>query len=154
LPLAETTDAAKKAKKKAKKAAVKAEVDKKGVTFPPSFPFVFFSFFLRSSTHALPHYTGQTAAQQNANEDKGLEPPAKDDDPEGIKLLSSPEGLENAAKLLRPITNLLSNPNAKVRAKAEDMIREKERMEVWLASYDVAIRRRGCFLSTSAPFTS
>lgn len=59
------------------------------------------------------------------NEDKGLDVPAsKDDDPDGTKLLSSPDGLERAAKLLRPLTNL---------AKGD--------IEVWIAVYDVAVRR-------------
>ncbi|KAF9443854.1 N-terminal acetyltransferase A, auxiliary subunit [Macrolepiota fuliginosa MF-IS2] len=100
----ELTEAEKKAKKKAKKAASKAEDNKKA------------------------------QQQQNANEDKGLEPPTKDDDPDGTKLLTSPSGLETAAKLLRPLTNLLTT------AKVD--IAEKERMEIWLLSYDVAIRRR------------
>lgn len=83
--------------------------------------------------------------QQNTNEDKGLEPPVKDDDPEGTKLLGSPDGLETAAKLLRPLTNLLTS--AKVN------IGGKERMEIWLLSYDVAIRRSMSLLAVSfGPF--
>jgi len=80
--------------------------------------------------------------QQNSNEDKGLAPPAKDDDPEGTKLLSSPDRLETAAKLLRPLTNLLASSNIHVREKVEEMVKDKERIEIWLTSYDVAIRRR------------
>ncbi|KAF5351177.1 hypothetical protein D9756_008406 [Leucocoprinus leucothites] len=109
----ELTEAAKKAKKKAKKAASKAAASE-----------------------------ADKKGQQNSNEDKGLEPPFKDDDPEGTKLLSSPDGLETAAKLLRPLTNLLSSPHADVRVKVEGMMKERERMEAWLLSYDVAIRRR------------
>ena len=80
--------------------------------------------------------------QQNLNEDKGLAPPAKDDDPEGTKLLSSSDGLETAAKLLRPLTNLLASSNINVREKVEGMVKDNERIEIWLTSYDVAIRRR------------
>jgi len=80
--------------------------------------------------------------QQNLNEDKGLAPPAKDDDPEGTKLLSSSNGLETAAKLLRPLTNLLASSNINVREKVEGMVKDNERIEIWLTSYDVAIRRR------------
>ena len=60
-----------------------------------------------------------------ANEDKGLElPVAKDEDPEGMKLLSSPDGLERAAKLLQPLTYLT-----------------KKKADVWIVVYDVAVRR-------------
>ena len=88
------TDAEKKAKKKAKKAAQKVQEDPK-------------------------------KAATSANEDKGLEAPApKDDDPDGTKLLGSPNGLETAAKLLQPIVNL-----------------ELPSIPLWVAVYDVAIRR-------------
>ncbi|KAF7761513.1 hypothetical protein Agabi119p4_9505 [Agaricus bisporus var. burnettii] len=72
--------------------------------------------------------------QQSINEDKGLEAPPKDDDPEGIKLIASSDGLETAARMLRPLTNLLTTANVD--------LGQKERMEIWLLSYDVAIRRR------------
>lgn len=88
------TDAEKKAKKKAKKAAQKTHEDPK-------------------------------KAATSANEDKGLEAPApKDDDPDGTRLLSAPEGLETAAKLLQPLVNL-----------------ELPSVRLWVTVYDVAIRR-------------
>ncbi|KAG6907698.1 hypothetical protein DXG01_007754 [Tephrocybe rancida] len=90
------TDAEKKAKKKAKKAAQKVQEDPKKGPAPSS------------------------------NEDKGLElPPAKDDDPEGIKLVTVTDPLEQAVKLLQPLTTL-----------AVDDI------DVWTVVYDVAIRRK------------
>jgi hypothetical protein len=88
------TDAEKKAKKKARKAAQKTQEDPK-------------------------------KAATSANEDKGLEAPApKDDDPDGTKLLASPNGLEMAARLLQPLVNL-----------------ELPSMQLWATVYDVAIRR-------------
>jgi len=88
------TDAEKKAKKKAKKAAQKIQEDPK-------------------------------KAATSANEDKGLEAPApKDDDPDGTKLLASPDGLEMAAKVLQPLVNL-----------------ELPSVRLWATVYDVAIRR-------------
>lgn len=48
----------------------------------------------------------------------------KDDDPDGSKALSSPDGLERAAKLLNPLTTLA-----------------KKNPEIWIAIYDVAVRR-------------
>jgi len=88
------TDAEKKAKKRAKKAAQKVQED-------PRKP------------------------ATSANEDKGLEAPApKDDDPDGTKLLTSPDGIETAAKLLQPLVNL-----------------ELPSISLWVTVYDVAIRR-------------
>ncbi|GLB39170.1 putative N-terminal acetyltransferase A, auxiliary subunit [Lyophyllum shimeji] len=90
------TDAEKKAKKKAKKAAQKVQEDNK------------------------------KAAAPSAHEDKGLEAgPAKDDDPEGLKLLSVDDPLERAAKLLQPLHNLVT-----------------DNIDVWIVIYDVAIRRK------------
>ncbi|KAJ7057790.1 NMDA receptor-regulated protein 1-domain-containing protein [Mycena amicta] len=89
------TDAQKKAKKKAKKAAQKVQEEAKKAT------------------------------QTKNNEDKGLEPPANDDDPDGAKLLQCSDPLERAAKLLKPLTTL-----------AESNI------EVWIAVYDVSSRRK------------
>ena len=64
----------------------------------------------------------------NSTEDKGLEPtPNKDDDPDGIKLLSVTDPLERAAKLLKPLTTL-----------------GKDRVDVWVAIYDVTVRRSEC----------
>jgi hypothetical protein len=60
------------------------------------------------------------------SEDKGLEPgPTKDDDPDGSKLLSSTNGLDKAAKFLSPLSDLTPR-----------------NIDVWITSYDVAIRRR------------
>lgn len=88
------TDAEKKAKKKAKKAAQKTQEDPK-------------------------------KAATSANEDKGLEAPApKDDDPDGTKLLTSPDGLEIAAKFLQPLISV-----------------ELPSIRLWVTVYDVAIRR-------------
>lgn len=59
------------------------------------------------------------------NEDKGLDlTPQKDDDPDGIKLLTSPEPLERAWKLLSPLLRLPTN-----------------NVNVWISVYDVAVRR-------------
>ena len=64
-----------------------------------------------------------------ANEDKGLEAtPQKDDDPDGLKLLASPDGLEQAAKLLHPLSTFCAN-----------------NIDVWIAIYDVAVRRSAVF---------
>ena len=61
----------------------------------------------------------------STNEDKGLEiAPAKDEDPEGLKLVSVPDPLERAAKLLNPLANLTTN-----------------NIDVWATIYDVAMRR-------------
>ncbi|PPQ74960.1 hypothetical protein CVT24_010284 [Panaeolus cyanescens] len=63
---------------------------------------------------------------QTSNADKELEaPPPKDDDPEGLKLIASTDGLEQAAKLLQPLTKLAP-----------------KNIDVWLAIHDVAIRRK------------
>ncbi|CAL1708693.1 unnamed protein product [Somion occarium] len=91
------TDAEKKAKKKAKKAAQKVQEEaKKG------------------------------HPQTSATEDKGLEPgPAKDDDPDGSKLLKSTDPLDRAWKFLSPLAIL-----------------ELDDVEAWIAIYDVAVRRK------------
>lgn len=65
-----------------------------------------------------------TAATPSVNEDKGLEAIQKDDDPEGLKLISASDPLEQAAKLLVPLSNLAAS-----------------NIDVWFAIYDVAIRR-------------
>lgn len=68
------------------------------------------------------------AAPANSNEDKGLEAtPEKDEDPDGQKLLSATDGLERAAKQLISITSLV-----------------KDNIDVWVTTYDVAIRRSEC----------
>ncbi|KAF7289948.1 hypothetical protein MIND_01370000 [Mycena indigotica] len=89
------TDAQKKAKKKAKKAAQKVQEEAK------------------------------KTAPTNNNEDKGLEAPAKDDDPDGSKLLQCSDPLERAAKLLKPLMTLADS-----------------NIDVWLAIYDVSSRRK------------
>ena len=64
-------------------------------------------------------------AAASTNEDKGLDlTPQKDDDPDGIKLLTSPEPLERAWKLLSPLLRLPTN-----------------NIKVWISVYDVAVRR-------------
>ncbi|KAJ6486930.1 NMDA receptor-regulated protein 1-domain-containing protein [Mycena sanguinolenta] len=90
------TDAQKKAKSKAKKAAQKVLEDAK-----------------------------KAPAQANNNDDKGLEPVVKDDDPDGTKLLQCTDPLEKAANLLKPLAKLADND-----------------IEVWIATYDVAVRRK------------
>ncbi|KAK2461025.1 hypothetical protein APHAL10511_006966 [Amanita phalloides] len=90
------TDEEKRAKKKAKKAAQKSQEEAKKVT------------------------------PQLSHEDKGLDaPPLKDEDPDGIKLLQSPDPLERAAKLLHPLLSLAPN-----------------NIDIWFVQYDVSIRRR------------
>ncbi|CCM05111.1 uncharacterized protein FIBRA_07318 [Fibroporia radiculosa] len=66
------------------------------------------------------------ATATSANEDKGLEPgPAKDDDLDGTKLLQAQDGLEKAAKMLAPLSTLA-----------------KDNVDAWIATYDVAVRRK------------
>jgi hypothetical protein len=66
-----------------------------------------------------------TIAAASTNEDKGLDlTPQKDDDPDGIKLLTNPEPLERAWKLLSPLLRLPTNS-----------------INVWISVYDVAVRR-------------
>lgn len=103
----------KKAKKKAAKAAKKVQEEaKKGQLIVPTYHFQ----VCKAHTQIAP---------ANSNEDKGLEAtPEKDEDPDGQKLLSATDGLERAAKLLAPITSLV-----------------KDNFDVWIATYDVAIRR-------------
>ncbi|PIL27725.1 hypothetical protein GSI_10878 [Ganoderma sinense ZZ0214-1] len=66
-------------------------------------------------------------ANPNAtNEDKGLDvSPPKDEDPDGTKLLQGPDLLERAVKVLKPLTTMA-----------------KDNVNVWIAIYDVAIRRK------------
>lgn len=60
-----------------------------------------------------------------ANDEKTLEPaPPVDEDPDGSKLIAAADGLDRAAKLLNPIIALV-----------------KDNIDVWIATYDVAIRR-------------
>ena len=72
-----------------------------------------------------------TVANANAtsNEDKGLEPPVeKDDDPDGSKAITTKEPLEQAWKYLKPLA-----------------VKGCRRIDVWVAVYDVSVRRRECF---------
>ncbi|KAG9218153.1 hypothetical protein CCMSSC00406_0008092 [Pleurotus cornucopiae] len=50
--------------------------------------------------------------------------PAKDDDPDGVKLLGAADGLDRAAKLLQPLESLAAS-----------------NIDAWLVIYDVAVRR-------------
>ncbi|KAJ7135988.1 NMDA receptor-regulated protein 1-domain-containing protein [Mycena epipterygia] len=65
------------------------------------------------------------AAPQSNNDDKGLELNPKDDDPDGSKLLQCTDPLERALKLLKPLVTLADT-----------------NIEVWIATYDVAVRRK------------
>ncbi|KAF8180397.1 NMDA receptor-regulated protein 1-domain-containing protein [Pholiota molesta] len=61
-----------------------------------------------------------------AKDNTDMEPaPPKDEDPEGLKLIASTDGLEQAAKLLDPLRTLAA-----------------DNIDVWIAIYDVAIRRK------------
>jgi hypothetical protein len=64
------------------------------------------------------------ANSASANEDKLESVPAKDDDPDGLKLVSCSDPLERAAKCLNPLKTLA-----------------RQNIDVWIAVYDVAIRR-------------
>lgn len=67
----------------------------------------------------------------SSNEDKGLEPPPpKDEDPDGSKLIQEKDGLERAAKYLAPLASLAT-----------------KNIDVWIAIYDVAVRRRECHVA-------
>lgn len=91
-----------------------------------------------------------TAQNQAANEDKGLDAPTKDDDPDGSKLFASPDGLETAAKILRPLTSSLIKYKSQSQNQSQkgSGLSVEEEVEVWVTSYDVAIRRRtSLFLS-------
>ena len=62
---------------------------------------------------------------QLSHEDKGLDaPPQKDEDPDGFKLLQSPDPLERAAKILGPLLSLIP-----------------DNIDVWFVHYDISIRR-------------
>jgi N-alpha-acetyltransferase 15/16, NatA auxiliary subunit len=65
------------------------------------------------------------ANNANQNEDKGLDvSPPKDEDPDGMKLLTAPDGLDVAAKFLEPLVTHAG-----------------QNIDFWVTSYDVAIRR-------------
>lgn len=75
--------------------------------------------------HSLPEAPTGVSATSSTSEDKGLEPgPAKDDDPDGVKLLQSADLLERVSKFLQPLATLAG-----------------DKLEAWLAIYDVAVRR-------------
>lgn len=68
--------------------------------------------------------------------DKELEPvQPKDDDPDGLKQLGAADRLEQASKLLHPLSTLAPND-----------------IDVWIATYDVAIRRSKPFSSSFVCF--
>ncbi|KAF8508577.1 NMDA receptor-regulated protein 1-domain-containing protein [Hysterangium stoloniferum] len=94
-PAGKLSESDKKAKKKAKKAAQKLQEENK-----------------------KPVVTA-------AGKDEDIPEPPKDDDPEGKKLLTTPDPLGDAMKWLRPLEMLA-----------------KDRVDVWVAIYDVNIRRR------------
>jgi NMDA receptor-regulated protein 1 len=78
--------------------------------------------------------TATATAAASTNEDKGLDlTPQKDDDPDGIKLLTSPEPLERAWKLLSPLLRLSISD-----------------IHVWISVYDVAVRR-GLLIGINIP---
>jgi NMDA receptor-regulated protein 1 len=82
----------------------------------------------------LSNLVAAAIAAASTNEDKGLDlTPQKDDDPDGIKLLTSPEPLERAWKLLSPLLRL---PTSSI--------------NVWISVYDVAVRR-GVLNGTKIP---
>jgi N-alpha-acetyltransferase 15/16, NatA auxiliary subunit len=107
----------KKAMKKAKKAAIKMQEGAKRGSFD------LYTFVCSTSKPAFSHVPLTVSA--TLNEDKALEPPpAKDEDPDGSKLLAAPDALELAAKFLSPIAAIV-----------------KDNFDVWIATYDVAMRR-------------
>jgi|ERR1700722_9356551 len=71
-------------------------------------------------------YTAISAGSNNpSSEDKGLDAtPVKDDDPDGMKLISCADPLERAMKFLSPLKTLA-----------------RDKIDVWIAIYDVAVRR-------------
>ncbi|KAH6900863.1 NMDA receptor-regulated protein 1a [Coprinopsis sp. MPI-PUGE-AT-0042] len=74
------------------------------------------------------------ALDRRANEDQGLElSNTQDDDPDGLKLLGTSDPLEQAHKLLHPLITLGA-----------------DRADVWLAIYDVEIRRKKLLQAASA----
>ncbi|KAH9835381.1 NMDA receptor-regulated protein 1a [Rhodofomes roseus] len=96
-PGAGFSDTEKKAKKKAKKAAKKVQEEVKKAT-----------------------------TTSTSSEDKGLEPQAaKDDDPNGDKILQAPDPLERAAKLVAPLRTVAA-----------------DNIDAWIVIYDVAVRRK------------
>ncbi|EPQ53593.1 N-terminal acetyltransferase A, auxiliary subunit [Gloeophyllum trabeum ATCC 11539] len=65
------------------------------------------------------------ASSSQSNEDKGLEPaPPQDEDPHGTKLVEAADRLDKAAAWLKPLQTLA-----------------KDNIDVWIAVYDVAVRR-------------
>lgn len=70
--------------------------------------------------------TSPRFAARKANEDKGLEPPpGKDDDPEGLKLVTADDPLERANKVLGTLDGFA-----------------KDNIDVNVTVFDVAIRQR------------
>ncbi|KAG8970736.1 hypothetical protein FRC03_004118 [Tulasnella sp. 419] len=63
--------------------------------------------------------------QNQAKDDDAPPPPPKDEDPDGMKLLSTGDPLLEASKLLRPLEPL-----------------QIPRVDIWMAIFDVALRRK------------
>lgn len=75
------------------------------------------------------HITIRLAVRAKPNEDKGLEaPPPKDDDPEGLKLVTADDPLERANKFLVSLGDL-----------------GKDNIDVNVTTFDVAIRQSAYF---------
>lgn len=71
------------------------------------------------------HITFRLVVRTKQNEDKGLEPPpGKDDDPEGLKLVTADDPLERASKILGSLGTF-----------------GKDDVDVNVTSFDVAIRQ-------------
>ena len=79
-------------------------------------------------------YGTVTAPVPNDKELESVQP--KDDDPDGLKLLGAADRLEQAYKLLHPLSTLAPT-----------------NIDVWIAIYDVAIRRSKLSLSIYCLFT-
>ncbi|CAE7222157.1 unnamed protein product [Rhizoctonia solani] len=77
----------------------------------------------KAKARAVKAASKESKKANNAKEEEA--PPPKDDDPDGLKLLSQEKPIEQALKLLRPLEAL-----------------QVQDIDVWLAIYDVAIRRK------------
>jgi hypothetical protein len=123
LPLEPSGEKSKKALNKAKKAARKATADtSQDCDDASSQRGEFRHRFIRSRVYNI---TIRLVVRAKQNEDKGLEaPPAKDDDPEGLKLVEADDPLERASKFL----GLLGEFG-------------KDDIDVNVTSFDVAIRQ-------------
>lgn len=113
-------DAQKKARKKAKKAEKKAEGE---CPYPcPHVPI--------NQSHQPSEFHAATNGLPT-NDEKDIPPTApKDDDPDGMKLLSATDPLEQAWRWIRPLEELRA-----------------ENIQVWLTAYDISLRRSVFFVS-------